>query len=704
MLILVLIYGGIMIQLTEVATLTVQDGIGIITLNNPPVNALGYAVRKGIADGIDQAVKDDQVKAIIIICEGRTFCAGADIREFGQPPKDPSLGDVLVVLDASPKPTIAAIHGTAFGGGLETALSCHFRVGVPTAQFGLPEVKLGLLPGAGGTQRLPRVVGPEKALKMIAIGNPIPAPEALEVGLIDEMIDGDLKEGALNFAKKVLTENRPLMKVSENDEKVEAARGNTEIFDSFRKSIARKTRGFDAPESCIRTVEAAVNLPFAEGLKVERDLFMKLMTGSQSAAQRYVFFAERQVAKIPDIPKDTPQLDIKKVGIIGAGTMGGGIAMNFVNAGYQVTLVETKQDFLDRGLGVIKKNYEITASKGKMSADDVDKRMSLITGTLALEDLADVDMVIEAVFENMDLKKEIFGKLDTICKADAILATNTSYLDVNEIAAQTKRPESVIGLHFFSPANVMRLLEIVRGEKTSKTVLATSLSIAKKIKKVPAVVGVCFGFAGNRMFAQRKRESEMLLLEGAPADQIDRVIFDFGFPMGPFVLSDLIGLDIGWSEETSSSSSVRDILCESGRRGLKNGSGFYKYEAGSRVPIPDPEVTQMINDFAAKQGYEKRVVADDEIVQRCIYALINEGAKILEEGIAVRPSDLDIIWINGYGWPVYLGGPMFYADLIGLDKVLATIKEFEVKFGEVWKPAALIEKLVSEGKGFKDLN
>ncbi|MBT6611381.1 MAG: 3-hydroxyacyl-CoA dehydrogenase, partial [Deltaproteobacteria bacterium] len=661
-----------MIQLTEVATLTVQDGIGIITLNNPPVNALGYPVRKGIADGIDQAVKDDQVKAIIIICEGRTFCAGADIREFGQPPKDPGLGEVLVTLDACPKPTIAAIHGTAFGGGLETALSCHFRVGVPTAQFGLPEVKLGLLPGAGGTQRLPRVVGPEKALTMIAIGNPIFAPEALEVGLIDEMIEGDLKAGALAFATKVLAENRPLKKVSANNEKVEAARGKTEIFDKFRKSIARKTRGFDAPESCVKTVEAAVNLPFEEGLQVERELFMELMSGSQSAAQRYVFFAERQVAKIPDIPKDTPLLDIKKVGIIGAGTMGGGIAMNFVNAGYEVILVETQQDFLDRGLAVIKKNYDITASKGKMTTAEVDQRLSLITGVISLEALDDVDLVIEAVYENMDLKKEIFRKLDGICKAEAILATNTSYLDVNEIAAQTKRPESVIGLHFFSPANVMRLLEIVRGEKTSKPVLATSLAIAKKIKKVPAVVGVCFGFAGNRMFAQRKREADQLLLEGAPAEQLDRVIFDFGFPMGPFVLSDLIGLDIGWSKETSSSSSVREILCESGRLGLKNGSGYYKYEAGNRTPIPDPEVMQMIADFAAKQGFEKREISDDEIVKRCIYSLINEGAKILEEGIAVRPSDLDIIWINGYGWPVYLGGPMFYADLIGLDKVLAT--------------------------------
>ncbi|MBU2647984.1 enoyl-CoA hydratase/isomerase family protein [bacterium] len=693
-----------MIQLTEAATLTVQDGIGIISINNPPVNALGYPVRKGIADGIDQAVKDSQVKAIVIICEGRTFCAGADIREFGQPPKEPGLGEVLEILDASPKPTIAAIHGTAFGGGLETALSCHFRIGVPTAQFGLPEVKLGLLPGAGGTQRLPRVVGPEKALQMIAIGDPIGATEALAVGLIDEIVDGDLKAAAIAFAGKVLAENRPLVKVSANNQKVEAARGKSEIFDTFRKSIARKARGFVAPENCIKAVEGSVNLPFKEGLKRERELFMELMNGHQSAAQRYAFFAERQVSKIPDIPKDTPQLDVKKVGIIGAGTMGGGIAMNFVNAGYTVTLVETKQDFLDRGLGVIRKNYEITASKGKMTTADVEKRMSLITGTLSLEDLADVDLVIEAVFEDMPLKKEIFGKLDRICKKDAILATNTSYLDVNEIAAVTGRPEFVLGLHFFSPANVMRLLEIVRGAKTSKTVLATALTIGKKIKKVAVVVGVCHGFAGNRMFSQRKNEMDQVILEGASPEQVDKVVYDFGFPMGPFVLSDLIGLDLGWKKETSSSSSVRDILCESGRMGQKNGRGYYLYEAGNRAPIPDPEVKQMIDDFAAKQGYKKRAVSDDEIVKRCVYPLINEGAKILEEGIAVRPSDLDIIWINGYGWPVYLGGPMFYADLIGLDKVLATLKEYEAKLGSHWKPAALIEKLVSEGKGFKDLN
>lgn len=692
-----------MIQLTEAATLDIQDEIAVITIDNPPVNALGYLVRKGIADGIDQAVKNDQVKAIVIACAGQTFMAGADIREFGKPPMEPILSQVLETLDECPKMTLSAIHGTAFGGGLETALSCHFRIAVPTAQFGLPEVKLGILPGAGGTQRLPRVVGIDKALKMITSGNPIGATEALEEGLIDEIVEGDLKEAGIQFAKKALAENRPLIRISQNDEKTAAAKGNNEIFDNFRKSIARKTRGFQAPENCIKAVEASVNLPFKEGLKRERELFTELMKGHQSAAQRYMFFAERQASKIPDIPKDTPLLDIKKVGIIGGGTMGGGIAMNFVNAGYLVTIIETKQEFLDRGLGVIKKNYEITASKGKLSTEDVEKRMSLITGSLNLEDLADVDLVIEAVFEDMDLKKEIFSKLDGICKKGAIMATNTSFLNVNEIASVTNRPEYVLGLHFFSPANVMRLLEIVRGAKTDKSVLATSLSIAKKIKKVAVVVGVCYGFVGNRMIAQRGRETGLLLLEGATVDQIDRVIYDFGFPMGPFVLADLVGLNVGWDEKKSSGSTIREILCEAGRLGQKNGLGYYKYEEGSRTPIPDPDSLKLIADFSAKKGYEQREIGDDEIIKRAIYSLINEGAKILEEDIAVRPSDIDIIWINGYGWPAYLGGPMFYGDLIGLDKVLETIKQFHAKFGDVWKPANLLEKLVAEGKSFKDL-
>ena len=693
-----------MVAITEAVSLEKQGEIGVLWIDNPPVNALGHPVRKGMNDGITMAMNDDEIKAIVVICKGRTFCAGADIREFGKPPLEPHLPDVLNTFDQCTKPIIAAIHGTAFGGGLETALSSHFRVAVPTAQFGLPEVKLGLLPGAGGTQRLPRLIGPEKALPMVATGNPIPAPKALKEGVIDEIVEGDLAEGAIAFAKKVLAENRPLRQVSAMTEKIDEARSKPEIFADYRKQLAKRARGFEAPEACVKAVEAAVNKPFAEGLKYERELFAELMKGSQSAAQRYYFFAERQVAKIPDIPKDTPLIDIKKVGIIGAGTMGGGITMNFVNAGIPVTLVEVKQEFLDRGLGVIRKNYEITASKGKMSSEDVEKRMGLITGTTSMDDLADVDLVIEAVFENMDLKKEIFTKLDAICKEGAILATNTSYLNVDEIAAMTKRPESVLGMHFFSPANVMRLLEVVRGAKTALPVLATAMAIAKKIKKVAVMVGVCFGFAGNRMFAQRKREVDKLVLEGAKPAQLDKVIYDFGFPMGPVQLLDLIGIDLGWSKENSNSETMQQILCENERFGLKNGKGYYNYDKGSRVPKPAPEVEQMIADLAKKKGYTPREISDEEIIQRCIYPIINEGAKILEEKIAVRPSDLDVIWINGYGWPVYRGGPMFYADLVGLDKILEVMKKFQAIHGDDFKPAPLLEKLVKEGKNFSSLN
>lgn len=693
-----------MVAITEAVSLEKQGEIALLWIDNPPVNALGHPVRKGMADGITMAMNDDEIKAIVVICKGRTFCAGADIREFGKPPLEPHLPDVLNTFDQCTKPIIAAIHGTAFGGGLETALSSHFRVAVPSAQFGLPEVKLGLLPGAGGTQRLPRLIGPEKALPMVATGNPIRADKALKEGVIDEIVEGDLAEGAIAFAKKVVAENRPLRRVSTMTEKIDEARSKPEIFADYRKQLAKRARGFEAPEACVKAVEAAVNRPFAQGLKYERELFQELMSGSQSAAQRYYFFAERMVAKIPDIPKDTPLIDIKRVGVIGAGTMGGGITMNFVNAGIPVTLVEAKQEFLDRGLGVIKKNYDISASKGKMTADDVNTRMGLITGTTKMEDLADVDLVIEAVFENMDLKKEIFSKLDAICKAGAILATNTSYLNVDEIAAMTQRPEYVLGLHFFSPANVMRLLEVVRAAKTSIPVLATAMAIAKKIKKIAVMVGVCHGFAGNRMFSQRRRESEKLILEGALPAQVDKVVYDFGFPMGPFQLYDLIGNDLGWSKETSKGESIRDLICEQGRFGLKAGKGYYNYEPGSRVPRPAPEVDRLIVEFSEKKGYKRREISDEEILQRCIYPIINEGAKILEEKIAVRPSDLDVIWINGYGWPLYRGGPMFYADLVGLDKVLAVMKKFQAEHGDDFKPADLLEKLVKEGKKFASLN
>jgi 3-hydroxyacyl-CoA dehydrogenase len=598
---------------------------------------------------------------------------------------------------------IAAIHGTALGGGLEVALTCHYRLAVPSAKCGLPEVNLGLLPGAGGTQRLPRIVGAAKALEMMTTGQHVGAKACLAMGLVDELAEeGTLRATAIAFARKVIAENRPLKRVRDLEDKVQADRKNPALFAEFRKANARKFRGFMAPESNIKCIEAAVNLPFDEGIAVERKLFVELMTGSQSAAQRYVFFAERQAAKIPDVGDDIAPLPVKKVGVIGAGTMGGGISMNFLSAGFAVTMVETQQAALDRGIATIRKNYENTAKKGRLTQDDVETRMGLLTGSLALEDLADCDLIIEAIFENMDIKKDVFGRLDKIAKAGAILASNTSYLDVNEIAAATSRPESVIGLHFFSPANVMRLLEIVRGAKTSKPVIATSMQIAKKIGKVATLVGVCPGFVGNRILSQRQREAQKLILEGAMPWDIDRVLYDFGFPMGPFAMSDLAGLDIGWSKEATSSSTIREILCEMDRRGQKTGAGFYDYDE-NRNAVPSPVVEQIILDFAAKKGINRRAISDEEILERCVYPMINEGAKILEEGMAIRASDIDIVWLNGYGWPLYRGGPMFYGDLMGLPKVLEKMKTFQAQMGDDFKPAALLEKLVAEGKGFKDL-
>ncbi|HEY5760739.1 MAG TPA: 3-hydroxyacyl-CoA dehydrogenase NAD-binding domain-containing protein [Steroidobacter sp.] len=689
--------------INAVTDLSVEDGIAIITINNPPVNALGHAVREGIVQAMQKADADAAVKAVVLICEGRTFHAGADITEFGKPPKSPWLPEVVVAIENVSKPTVAAIHGTALGGGLEVALGCHYRVAVPSAKCGLPEVHLGLLPGAGGTQRLPRIVGPEKALEMVTSGAHIDAKTANAAGLIDEIVpEGTLRASAIAFAKKVVAEKRPLKKVRDINDKVEAARGKPELFADFRKANARKFRGFLAPEYNIRTIEAAVNLPFDEGMKVERTLFQELMGGVQSAAQRYVFFAEREVWKIPDVPADTPTLPIAKVGIIGAGTMGGGIAMNFANVGIAVTIVETKQEALERGLGVIRKNYETTAKRGKLKPEDVEKRMSLLTGTLELEKLADCDLVIEAVFENMDVKKDVFGKLDKIVKQGAILASNTSYLDVNEIAGATKRPEWVIGLHFFSPANVMRLLEVVRGEKTSKQVVATAMQLAKKIGKIGVLVGVCHGFVGNRMLAARQAQAQAMLLEGAMPWDVDKPLYDFGMPMGPFAMGDLAGLDIGWSKETSKSSTVREVLCEMDRRGQKTGAGFYDYDE-QRNAKPSPVTEKIIKDFAAKAGVTPRQISEQEILERSIYPMINEGAKILEEKIAIRPSDIDIVWINGYGWPVYRGGPMFYADTVGLANVVAKLKEYGPKLGADFTISPLLEKLAAEGKKFQDL-
>ena len=689
--------------INAVTDLSVEDGIAILSINYPPVNALSQAVRDGIVRGMQQAVADAAVKAVVLICEGRTFIAGADITEFGKPPLSPSLLDVEDSVETSSKPVIAAIHGTALGGGLEVALCCHYRVAVPSAKCGLPEVHLGLLPGAGGTQRLPRIVGPEQALEAITSGKHIDAKTAHAAGLIDELVpEGTLRASAVAFAKKVVAENRPLKKVRDLNAKVEAARGKPEIFADFRKANARKFRGFIAPEYIIRCVEAAVNLPFDQGLELERKLFMELMNGIQSAAQRYVFFAERQAWKVPDVPEDTPALPIAKVGVIGAGTMGGGIAMNFANVGIPVTIVEMKQEALDRGLGVIRKNYETTAKRGKLKPEDVEKRMGLLTGSLQLEQLADCDLIIEAVFENMEVKKDVFGKLDRIAKQGAILATNTSYLNVNEIAAATRRPESVIGLHFFSPANVMRLLEIVRGEKTSKPVIATSMQLAKRIGKIAVLVGVCHGFVGNRMLAARQEQAIAMLMEGAMPWDVDKVLYEFGMPMGPFAMSDLAGLDIGWNKETTSSSTVREVLCEMDRRGQKTGAGFYDYDE-QRNARPSAVTEKIIKDFMSKAGATARQVSEQEILERCIYPMINEGAKILEEKIAIRPSDIDIVWINGYGWPAYRGGPMFYGDTVGLKTVVAKLKEYSSKLGSGFGISPLLEKLAAEGKRFQDL-
>ena len=673
-----------------------DSNVAILTLNSPPVNALSANVREGLDKGIKEAIANSNVDAIVLICDGRTFIAGADISEFGKEPKGPSLFEVQEELENSPKPIIAAIHGTALGGGLEVALTCHYRIAVPSAKCGLPEVSLGLLPGAGGTQRLPRLVGVEQALKMVTSGIHLSADKCLKSGLIDKLAtENHLLEDSISFAKEIVSENKPLKKVRDIDEKVTAARGNDQLFNDFRNSISRKTRGFLAPEYNIQCIEAAVNKPFDEGIKVERDLFLKLVTGNQSAAQRYFFFSKRQVAKIPDIPKETEKLPIKDVGIIGAGTMGGGIAMNFANAGIPVTIIEQSQEILDKGIGIIRKNYENTASKGRISIDDVEKRMNLINGDVSINSLAEKDLIIEAVFENMDLKKEIFSKLNNVAKKGAILATNTSGLDINEIASTTDSPENVIGLHFFSPANVMKLLEIVRGEKTSNEVIATSMTMAKSIGKVAALVGVCPGFVGNRILAQRQREANKLILEGALPWDIDDALFEFGFPMGPFAMSDLAGLDIGWNKENSRGETIREKLCENDRFGQKSGKGFYIYDE-NRKKSPDPEVEELIISFAQEKQIKRRSINKEEIIERCLYPMINEGFKILEEGMAIRASDIDIIWINGYGWPVYEGGPMFYGNLIGFEKILEWLKKMEEEYGNDFTPSPYLEKVVKE--------
>ncbi|MBB3693138.1 3-hydroxyacyl-CoA dehydrogenase NAD-binding domain-containing protein [Sphingomonas sp. BK580] len=641
----------------------------VIVSNTPPVNALGAAVRIGLEAAIKEGAADQSIAAMVIRCDGRTFFAGADITEFGKPPVEPMLPVLVDMIEACGKPVVAAIHGTALGGGCEVALGCHYRVAVPSAKIGTPEVKLGLLPGAGGTQRLPRLAGVALALEMTAKGEPISAQRAREVGLIDRIVGEDsLAADALAFADEVKAK-RPLPRAAEM-----AVAADPAAVAAFQKENARRFRGFDAPAANVDCVVKATELSFAEGLAYERQAFVRLMTGTQSAAQRHIFFAERQAAKIDDVPADTALRPIARVGVIGAGTMGGGIAMNFLSAGLPVTIVETAQEALDRGTGVIRKNYEATAAKGRMTTDQVEAAMAALTPTLDFDSLADCDLIIEAVYENMDVKKEIFARLDGIAKPGAILASNTSYLDIDAIAACTNRPEDVLGMHFFSPANVMKLLEVVRGARTAPDVLATVMALAKRIRKVAVVAGVTYGFIGNRMLMPRQVEANKLLLEGATPEQIDRVHTDFGMPMGPFQMADLAGVDIGWHRDPSRIENVRDALAAEGRWGQKRQAGFYDYDE-KRTPIPSARVAEIIQEWRGKTGTPQHQVTDEEIVERTLYPMVNEGALILEEGKAQRASDIDVVWIYGYGWPVYRGGPMFWAKTEGYDKVVAGLEK-----------------------------
>ncbi|WP_188054204.1 3-hydroxyacyl-CoA dehydrogenase NAD-binding domain-containing protein [Sphingosinithalassobacter sp. CS137] len=680
-------------ELNPVARLEIDDGVAVLTLDSPPVNALSADVREGLQLGFESALADPQVRAIVLACAGRTFIAGADIREFDDPsPRGPNLHQVQALIESSPKPTVAALHGTALGGGLEVALVCHFRVAVPSAKLGLPEVALGLLPGAGGTQRLPRITGAATTLEMIALGRPVSASKAHATGLVDEIVaEGALVEQAVAFARAAADENRPLIRVRDRTEGLELESG-PELFAAFRQKHARAFRGLKAPENIIRTIEAAVTLPFDEGMKREAALFAELFSSREAAAQRYLFFAEREAAKVPDIPRNTQQIDVRTVGVIGAGTMGGGIAMNFLNAGMPVTLVEARQDALDLGVATIRRNYQVTVDKGRMKPEQLERCMALLTPTLAMEDLGDADLIIEAVFEKLELKQEIFGKLDGIAKPDAVLATNTSFLDVDAIAASTKRPDHVVGMHFFSPANVMKLLEVVRGKLTAPEVVATAMGIGRRIGKVAVLSRVCDGFIANRMMAPRMAAAEALLLEGPMPWDVDAAIVDYGFAMGPFAMLDLVGLDvIGWDAATSSGSTVVEVLCEMDRWGQKKQGGFYDYDEQRRA-TPSEVAEKVIRDFQAKSGSAPRRFAAQEIVERLLFPVVNEGAKLLGEGIPIRASDVDIALVYGYGWPVYTGGPLFWADTVGLDRVIAGLRET----GRT--PAPLLVELAEKGQ------
>ncbi len=686
--------------MSEVVNYSLDGNIGVISVDNPPVNALSQPVRQGLHDAFS-AAQSDACRAIVLICAGRTFIAGADITEFGKPAVEPLLSDLLNFIENSAKPVIAAIHGTALGGGLETALAAHYRCAVASARVGLPEVKLGLLPGAGGTQRAPRLAGVEAALDLITSGNPIPASRAHELGLVDKIVDGDLRDEAIAWARELVEQGASLRKSSEQS----VPDFDPAIFEGYRAALAKRARGQVAPQNIVTCVEAATTHSFDEGMALEARLFWECMKSPQSAAMRHLFFAERQAAKIDDLPKDTPQRPIESVGIIGGGTMGGGIAMSFANVGIPVTLIEIDDDALARGLSIIETNYATGVKRGKLSDEKAAKCRALIDGSTEYATLADVDLVIEAVFEDPELKKTIFSRLDGICKPGAILATNTSYQDVNRIAAATGRPEDVIGLHFFSPANIMKLLEVVRAEETADDVLATCMALAKKIRKVPVMSGVCYGFIGNRMLQPYFREAQLCLIEGATPEQVDTAMEAWGMAMGPIRVADLAGIDVGYKARQALPESERgdprsyrvaDVLAEMGRLGQKTGSGFYQYDPETRKHSSDPAVVEIIEREAATFGIERRAIPDEEIVDRLIFALVNEGMRIIDEGIAQRPGDIDIVYVYGYGFPVARGGPMHYAEAIGHKRVLERVLEFRDRFGaEAWSPAPLLEKLAA---------
>jgi len=695
-----------MTQINEKISITTAGDVGVILSDNPPVNALGHAVREGIDKALGQFLADDSIKAIVVACRGRTFFAGADITEFGKPKREPMLQQVIASLEASPKPVIAAIHGTALGGGLEVALGCHFRVAVPTAKMGLPEINLGLFPAGGGTQRLPRLVGPEKALEFVLSGKPVTAAQAQDLGIIDAVIEGDPVEAGIAFARRVIDENLPAVPVRDRDEKIAATRTDPSAFDALAEKLTKRTAGQLAPAANVASVRRSFTMPIDEALGEDTRAFAELMAGSQSLALRYLFFAEREAAKVPGLPADTKAREVKSAAVIGAGTMGGGIAMSFAGAGIPVTLIDATEEALTRGLDRVKGNYASSVKRGSISQAEMDKRMALISGATERAAASDADVVIEAVFEDEKLKQEIFSELEKVCKPGTVLASNTSALDVDAIAGVLERPENFVGMHFFAPANVMKLLEVVRAAKTSPEAIVTAMAVGRRIGKVPVISGNCDGFIGNRMVAKRSAQVDLLLQKGAMPQDVDNALKAFGFPMGPLAINDMSGLDIGWSirKRRGTPFPIADAICERGWFGQKTGQGYYRYEPGDRTPQPNPEVEALIVGISKSLGIERRAIDQAEMTERMLYPLINEGARILEEGIAYRASDIDLVWINGYGWPRWTGGPMFHADETGLKHIVERLDAFaaDTPSDPSLKPAALLRELAEKGSTFAE--